>query len=83
MGAGWDVTTFNRGQSGLDAPGVEALHGDRTVVDDVSRLAAEGRWDVAVDLSGYVPRETLALCDALTTSVDRYVFMSTVSVYED
>lgn len=81
--AGWHVTTFNRGQSGPDAPGVEALHGDRTIAGDVYRLAAEGQWDVAVDLSGYVPRETLALCAALEKSVDRYVFMSTVSVYED
>lgn len=29
---GWDVTTFNRGKSGKDVPGVEAVHGDRTVV---------------------------------------------------
>jgi hypothetical protein len=34
-----------------------------------------------VDLSGYVPRETLEVCQRLEPVTARYVFMSTVSVY--
>lgn len=33
---GWDVTTFNRGRSGRDVPGVRAVHGDRTEVADLT-----------------------------------------------
>jgi 2'-hydroxyisoflavone reductase len=78
---GWDVTTFNRGVSGADAPGVRALRGDRTRMDDVARLADTGPWDAVVDTSGFVPRETLAVCERLEPVAARYVFMSTVSVY--
>jgi nucleoside-diphosphate-sugar epimerase len=81
VGHGWDVTTFNRGLSGADVAGVRALRGDRTRLDDVARLARAGPWDVVVDTSGYVPRETLAVCERLEPVAGRYVFLSTVSVY--
>ncbi|MGH3403906.1 MAG: NAD-dependent epimerase/dehydratase family protein [Streptosporangiaceae bacterium] len=79
--AGWEVTTFNRGMSGSDAPGVRALRGDRTNAEDVARLVEAGPWDAVVDTSGYVPREVLMVCQRLEPVTDRYVFMSTVSVY--
>src|SRR5882724_2948503 len=78
---GWEVTTFNRGMAGPDAPGVHAVLGDRTQAGDVARLAEAGRWDLVVDTSGYVPREVLAVCELLEPVTDRYVFLSTVSVY--
>ncbi len=78
---GWAVTTFNRGLSGADLPGVQAVRGDRSVPADVTELAAHGPWDAVVDLAGYVPRETLALCRALEPVASRYVFMSTLSAY--
>jgi 2'-hydroxyisoflavone reductase len=81
VGRGWDVTTFNRGVSGGDAAGVRALRGDRTRMDDVARLVDAGPWDAVVDTSGFVPRETLAVCERLEPVAGRYVFMSTVSVY--
>jgi 2'-hydroxyisoflavone reductase len=81
VGRGWDVTTFNRGVSGADAAGVRALRGDRTRMADLARLVDAGPWDAVVDTSGYVPRETLTVCESLEPLVDRYVFMSTVSVY--
>ena len=65
VGNGWQVTTFNRGVSGADIPEVRALRGDRTRADDVARLADVGPWDAVVDTSGYVPRETLAVCERL------------------
>jgi 2'-hydroxyisoflavone reductase len=78
---GWEVTTFNRGMAGPDAPGVHAVRGDRTRAEDVARLAETGRWDLVVDTSGYVPRDVLAVCERLESVTGRYVFMSTVSVY--
>ena len=36
--AGWDVTTFNRGRSAPDLPGVSAVRGDRTDLDSVAQL---------------------------------------------
>src|ERR1022692_3916173 len=81
LGCGWEVTTFNRGLSGADVPGVRALRGDRTEPSDLAGLVAEGPWDAIIDTSGYVPRETLAACVRLEPSAARYIFMSTVSVY--
>lgn len=79
----WDVTTFRRGHSGEDAPGVTTIRGDRTQADDVARLAAAGPWEAVVDTSGYVPREVLSLARTLEPVVGRYVFVSTVSAYAD
>jgi 2'-hydroxyisoflavone reductase len=81
VGRGWEVTTFNRGVSGADVAGARALRGDRTQAGNVVRLLEAGPWDAVVDTSGYVPRETLAVCKCLEPVADRYVFMSTVSVY--
>jgi nucleoside-diphosphate-sugar epimerase len=81
LARGWEVTTFRRGQSGEDAPGVTTVRGDRTDPEDVARLVKAGPWDAVVDTSGYVPREVLAVASALEPVADRYVFVSTVSVY--
>lgn len=82
LGRGWEVTTFNRGLSGADVPGVQAVRGDRTDPADIARLAASGQtWDAVVDASGYVPREVLAVVQRLMPLVRHYVFLSTVSVY--
>ncbi|RRS01279.1 NAD-dependent epimerase/dehydratase family protein [Glycomyces terrestris] len=82
LARGWDVTVFNRGRSGLDLPGVEAVRGDRGSRADLERLAASGTWDAVVDSSGYVPRNVLEVARALRPSARRYVFVSTLSVYE-
>jgi 2'-hydroxyisoflavone reductase len=83
LGWGWDVTVFNRGLSGSDVDGVAVVRGDRADRADLARLARAGSWDVAVDTSGYVPQETLAVAGHLEPVVGRYVFVSTVSVYRD
>ena len=79
---GWEVTAFRRGRSGADAPGVAVVRGDRTSGADLARLADAGPWDAVVDTSGYVPREVLAVARALEPVSGRYVFVSTVSVYQ-
>jgi 2'-hydroxyisoflavone reductase len=82
LSRGWDVTTFRRGVSGEDAPGVEAIRGDRTNSEDLLRLAQSGPWDAVIDTSGFVPKETLVVARVLEPVTGRYVFVSTVSAYQ-
>jgi 2'-hydroxyisoflavone reductase len=78
---GHTVTLFNRGQTpGEGVPDVEQLHGDR----DGNLDALQGRkWDVVVDTSGYFPRIVRASARLLADSVERYIFISSCSVYAD
>ncbi|HUL60163.1 MAG TPA: NAD-dependent epimerase/dehydratase family protein [Anaeromyxobacteraceae bacterium] len=75
------LTLFNRGKThpGL-FPDLEQLHGDR----DGKLDALRGRsWDAAIDTSGYVPRIVKMSADLLAPAVARYLFVSTISVYEE
>jgi 2'-hydroxyisoflavone reductase len=84
LDAGHHVTVFARGKSPDELPAaVERLRGDR---DQGSRgiAALEGRlWDACIDVSGYTPRQVRPAAELLEGRVNRYVFVSTVSVYED
>ncbi|MGH3565549.1 MAG: NAD-dependent epimerase/dehydratase family protein [Pseudonocardia sp.] len=81
LAQGWAVTTFRRGVSGQDVPGVETVRGDRTVRADLAQLARSGPWDVVVDTSGYVPRESGVIARELEAVAGRFVFVSSVSAY--
>jgi 2'-hydroxyisoflavone reductase len=83
IAAGHDVTTFNRGHSGADDPRVRAVRGDRTDADDLARLAAAGPWHAVIDTSPQVPREVLASAHALDAVIQKYVLVTSVSVYRD
>src|SRR5918995_2158890 len=75
------VTLFNRGKSqALPVADVEMIHGDRN--RDLEKLQGR-RWDAVVDTSGYLPRAVRAAAEVLADSVDRYVFISSQSVYAD
>lgn len=78
---GHEVTLFNRGRNAQVPPaGVEQLIGDR----DGQLDALRGRsWDAAIDTSGYVPRLVRASAELLSAAVERYVFISSISVYRD
>lgn len=84
LARGWEVTTFNRGRSGTDAASAEAVRGDRTDEIDLYRLAEHGPWDAVIDTSAseLPPRVVLAGARALAPVVGRYVYISTVSVYQ-
>ncbi|MEU1598567.1 NAD-dependent epimerase/dehydratase family protein [Streptomyces sp. NPDC005708] len=79
----WVVTTFNRGRSGADVPGVEAVHGDRTVHEDLVKLAQFGPWDAVIDTSSseLAPRDVLLSATSLQDRAASWVHISTVSVY--
>ncbi|MEU8941360.1 NAD-dependent epimerase/dehydratase family protein [Streptomyces goshikiensis] len=76
---GWEVTTFHRGRSGADLPGVRAVHGDRENPADLARLASEGPWDAVVDVCGYSPDVVGEAVRALTGRAGAYLFVSSVT----
>lgn len=78
---GHELTLFNRGQHGPDLyPQVEHLRGDRW--QDLHVL--EGReWDAVIDTNGYIPSVVRNSACVLANAVERYVFISTISVYAD
>ncbi|WP_224274961.1 NAD-dependent epimerase/dehydratase family protein [Streptomyces sp. LS1784] len=84
LARGWEVTTFTRGRSGSTMPGATAVHGDRERPDDLARLAEYGPWDAVIDTSASAlsSRDVLAGARALEPVANRYVYVSTVAVYE-
>src|SRR5467141_3379208 len=82
LSRGHKVTTFNRGKT---HPGelpneVEQLVGDRNGQLD----ALKGRkWDVAIDNPTTLPAWVRDAAQVLKGNVQRYVFISTISVYAD
>ena len=81
LARGHDVTLFTRGQTNPGLfPEVEHLAGDREV--DLSPLAGRS-FDAAIDTCGYLPRVVRASAELLAAAVERYVFVSSVSVYVD
>ena len=82
LSRGHKVTTFNRGKT---HPGelpneVEQLIGDRNGQLD----ALKGRkWDIAIDNPTTLPTWVRDAAQILKGNVERYVFISTVSVYAD
>jgi 2'-hydroxyisoflavone reductase len=76
-----DVTLFNRGRSNPDLfPQLETIVGDRE--EDVEKLKNR-IWDAVIDTSGYLPRIVRLSAQVLEPTVSRYVFISSVSVYEN
>lgn len=78
---GHTITLFNRGlTNGGLFPDVEKLYGNR----DGDLAALEGRrWDVVIDTCGFVPRVVRQSVNLLARNVGQYVFISSISVYED
>ena len=76
-----EITLFNRGKHASAAlTNVETIQGDRN--RDLAKLQGR-RWDALVDTCGYLPRTVKASAEILAASVDRYVFISSLSVYAD
>ena len=82
LSRGHEVTVFNRGKSqpGKLPPEVEQLTGDRNGQLD----ALKGRkWDVVIDNPTTLPVWVRDAAQILKGNVERYVFISTISVYAD
>jgi nucleoside-diphosphate-sugar epimerase len=82
LARGHKVTVFNRGKThpGELPEGVEQLIGDRNGKLD----ALQGKkWDVVIDNPTSVPVWVRDVAKILKGNVDRYIFISTISVYND
>lgn len=81
LAAGHELTLLNRGRSGAGLyPQCEQLVGDR----DGDLSALEGRtFDAVVDTSGYLPAQVERSAKLLADTVERYVFVSSGSVYAE
>jgi 2'-hydroxyisoflavone reductase len=82
LSRGHKVTVFNRGKThpGELPKEAEQLIGDRNGQLD----ALKGRkWDVCVDIPTTLPGWVRDAAQILQGNVDRYVFISTISVYSD
>jgi 2'-hydroxyisoflavone reductase len=78
---GHEVTTFTRGQTNPELfPEAEHLYGDRDGGLDALRGL---EWDGVIDTSGYVPRVVRQSAELLRDAVQRYVFVSSISVYAE
>ena len=79
LAAGHAVTLLHRGRSG---PGLfpQAEHRIADRDGDLAALA-QGRWDVVIDTSAYVPRQVRSLAQCLAGRVERYLLVSSISVY--
>jgi 2'-hydroxyisoflavone reductase len=80
LAGGHHVTLFNRGSERDVFPDVARRIGDR---DGGLAALDGGSWDVAIDVTGYVPRLVRDAATALRGRVGRFAFVSTVSVYAD
>src|SRR6266436_5589920 len=80
LSRGHEVTTFNRGKTHPgELPGeVEQLIGDRTGKLDALK---DRQWDVVIDNPTTLPAWVRDAARLLKGNVDRYVFISTISVY--
>jgi 2'-hydroxyisoflavone reductase len=79
--AGHEVALFHRGVSGAELfSEAEHVLGDR---DGGLGVLAGRTWDACLDVSGYLPRLVGDAAELLRDAVDRYVFVSTISVYAD
>lgn len=76
---GHRVTLFHRGQNEPDGlPQAEHVHGDRA--GDLGRLR-DRHFDAVIDTSGYTPDVVGASAAYFHELADRYLFISSVSVY--
>jgi 2'-hydroxyisoflavone reductase len=75
---GHEVTLFNRGKTNPDLfRKVKTIKGDRE--KDLNQL--EGQWDAVIDTCGYVPRIVKLSANMLKLKTEKYVFISSISVY--
>lgn len=85
LARGHKITMFNRGSSpNMYGDAVEELVGNRddNIDDGLATLRGDRSWDVVVDNSGYVPRHVIDSAVLLQDRCKRYVYISTVAVYD-
>lgn len=84
VAAGHSVSVLNRRKSPDELPAlIERLRGDRDK-GAAGLESLKGRtWDACVDVSGYTPRQVRPSAKLLHGKIQRYIYISAVSVYGD
>src|SRR2546423_10568723 len=82
LSRGHKITTFNRGKTHKNElpEGVEQLIGDRNGQLDALKNRP---WDVCIDNPTTLPAWVRDAAQILKANVERYIFISTISVYAD
>src|SRR4051812_7392017 len=76
-----NLCLFNRNKTNTDLfPKVRKITGDRETTD-LEKIAGEN-WDVIVDVSAYYPNSLERLLKIIAGKTKKYIFISTVSVYD-
>lgn len=80
---GYDVTLLNRGQTAPGLfPDLQSIMADRQSPDLKNVKGLQQSWDAVIDLSAYYPKDVASLLDILDGFTSKYIFCSTISVYE-
>lgn len=76
----YEITLFNRQQTGSHLfSHLKKIKGDRET-SDINQLKNK-TWDAVIDLSAYYPNSLQNLLEILKGNISRYIFISTISVY--
>lgn len=76
----YEITLFNRQQTDSDLfSHLKIIKGDRET-SDINQLKNKN-WDVVIDVSAYYPKSIQNLLEILKGNINRYIFISTISVY--
>lgn len=80
---GDDVTLYNRGQTEADIPaGYNTITGNRKdYAAFEAQMAETGKFDVVIDMIGFVPTDIESAIRAFRGQVGQFIFCSTVDVY--
>jgi len=77
----YEIYLFNRGKTNPDLfPEVKRIIGDRET-DDIEKLQQE-QWDYIVDFSSFYPHSLQRTLDQINRDVKKYIYISTISVYD-
>jgi len=77
----YDLTLFNRQQTSPELfQNLKKIKGDRET-DDIKQLFNQN-WDFVIDISCYYPNSLETLISNLKGKIGRYIFISTISVYQ-
>ena len=82
LAAGHDVSALNRGTAPMP-PQVRHVPADRNDPAAVADALADVEVDWVVDVSGYTPAQVRPVATSLADRADRYLLVSTVSVFPD
>jgi len=77
------VYVLNRGNKPLKLPGVQEVRCDRHDAVMLSRAVPSLDWDAVVDFCAYEPDDVALVLQNLPGSVGRYIYISTVTVYQN